>query len=177
MKRRRVLEGVGAALGIASVAGTALGRPGGGAPPNAPSTNVNPFGPSQEVPVGNWIVHRHGFVATTDCQTEREARSTIEDFLASVESTVVVGGEEIPNPDQYWRMVTCRETDQCDSGWAATWRYATPPGKPGTVNNYDVTVTLDPPVESSHNNRDGECITNEVEGFVYPGGEYEVVKR
>jgi hypothetical protein len=97
----------------------------------------------REVPTGDWIVHGLSYDQELDGQTHEEVKRDLEQFLERVESTILLDGEPLENPDQYWGEPEQLEEDR----WTVQWQYATPPKPVGTEHTFELTWTFDPPFE------------------------------
>lgn len=160
MRRRAFLELTGASVASAALGSVVAGASGRGSAPDddIPTAAVHPFPLDQTVPTGSWIVHRFFWLD----QHDPSKRRYVAEFLESVTTEAVVGGEPVADADQYYSEPLVHPVR---GDWASTWRFVTPPKPPGEYE-FEVVWTFDEPVD------DG---TEVFDGRVVLAGDYEVV--
>lgn len=135
--RRDVLQKSGLALaGATALSGTALAddadprpEPIAGTVPNdsVQSSIVNPYGSNDSAEAGDWIIHDFGWVIPMP--VGEGGVEAARDWVNTTETQVVIDGELVENPEQYWREPHAFEGD--DSLTIIPWQYKTPPKSVG----------------------------------------------
>jgi hypothetical protein len=95
---------------------------------NVSTSPVNPFF-RKEVPTGDWVHHRFGWVES--CKDPATNARRAADYLDVTDITVHINGERIENPEQYYAdsaepFPPGEDADTTDARWVP-FSYYTPP--------------------------------------------------
>ena len=128
MRRREFARTIGAGIATLGISSSVTARSEGELPNgNVPVETVSIFSSEEDpriVSAGSWLNHRWGWV---DAEGGDSTYEDVKNWRDATEHTILIDGEEIETPEQYWGDIYQND----DGSWIVLWEYYTPPKEPG----------------------------------------------